>query len=163
MPDRIVRQLKLLNWNNVGVVRELTGLNKALTGIGAIHEAAQNLKVTGPANYNQAFAAALDLRSMIDISRVVAASATLRQETRGAHARLEFAEQRDDHGLFNSYVRRDENHQLKLETKPVEFKYQSLDECQHHQKNKKLKRSKVDSAMSRGGSADGTIDAVRTP
>jgi succinate dehydrogenase / fumarate reductase flavoprotein subunit/fumarate reductase flavoprotein subunit len=161
-PFELCRELQILNWNKVGVVREQSELDKALAEIDAMHEAAQNLKVTGAANYNHTFAAALDLRSMIDISRIVAASATLRQETRGAHARLEFAEQRDDHGLFNTYARRDENHQLKLETKAVEFKYRSLAECQHHQKKNKIKRGgTLNNAMSKGGSADGTTDAGR--
>ncbi len=92
------------------------------------------LKVTGGTAYNMMYATSLDLRSMIDVSRMVAASAMQREETRGAHFRTDFPKQRDDYGLFNIFLRRGEDGLPVLEKRPVVFKYKSVEECQKYKK-----------------------------
>ena len=57
-----------------------------------------------------------------------------REETRGAHSRSDFPKQRDDYGLFNSYLRRGSEGKPEIEKKPVEFKRKSLEECQQYRK-----------------------------
>jgi succinate dehydrogenase/fumarate reductase flavoprotein subunit len=79
---------------------------------------------------------ALNLRSMIDVSRMVVASALAREETRGAHSRGDFPDQRDDYGLFNSHVRRGSNGAPQIEKRPVRFNRKSLEECQNYRKPK---------------------------
>jgi fumarate reductase flavoprotein subunit len=80
------------------------------------------------------YTAALDLRNLLDVSRMVAVSARLREETRGAHFRQDFPEQRDDYGLFNIHLRRGSTGVPELEKKPVTFPYKSLEECQNYRK-----------------------------
>jgi succinate dehydrogenase / fumarate reductase flavoprotein subunit/fumarate reductase flavoprotein subunit len=77
---------------------------------------------------------ALDLRSMIDASRMIAASAQVREETRGAHFRQDFPKQRDDYGLFNTFLHRGADGKPVIEKKPVVFKYKSLEDCQKYRK-----------------------------
>jgi succinate dehydrogenase / fumarate reductase flavoprotein subunit/fumarate reductase flavoprotein subunit len=130
-------QLKELNWNKVGVARKEPDLTEALGEIESLADAATHMKVDGGAVYNMMYTAALDLRNMLDVSRMVAASARLREETRGAHFRQDFADQRDDYGLFNTTLRRGPDGKPQIEKKPVVFKYKPVEECQKYRKGPK--------------------------
>ena len=61
-------------------------------------------------------------------------SALAREETRGAHSRADFPKQRDDYGLFNSYLRRGDDGRPAIEKRPVRFTRKSLEECQNYRK-----------------------------
>jgi succinate dehydrogenase / fumarate reductase flavoprotein subunit/fumarate reductase flavoprotein subunit len=80
------------------------------------------------------YTAACDLLNMIDVSRMVAVSALAREETRGAHSRSDFPKQRDDYGLFNSYLSRGSSGRPEIEKQPVKFSRKSLEECQNYRK-----------------------------
>jgi succinate dehydrogenase / fumarate reductase flavoprotein subunit/fumarate reductase flavoprotein subunit len=55
----------------------------------------------------------------------------MRNETRGAHFRQDFPEQRDDYGLFNIHLRRGADGKPELEKKPVQFRYKTMEECRN--------------------------------
>jgi succinate dehydrogenase / fumarate reductase flavoprotein subunit/fumarate reductase flavoprotein subunit len=133
-PFELRKQIQELNWNKVGVARNAADLKAALAEIDSLAAALDQVKVTGGVAYNMMYSTALDLRSMIDVSRLVATSASLRDETRGAHFRQDFPEQRDDYGLFNIFLQRAANGALEAHKKPVQFKYKSLAECQKYKK-----------------------------
>ena len=133
-PMELRSRIQELNWNNVGVGRTGEGLSQALAEIEDIAGEARTLRVAKTSAYNMPFNYALDLQNMIDISRVVAGSAILREETRGAHFRQDFPTQRDEYGLFNTFARRNAEGRLETRTAPVEFKYKSLEECQKYKK-----------------------------
>jgi succinate dehydrogenase / fumarate reductase flavoprotein subunit/fumarate reductase flavoprotein subunit len=133
-PFELRKQVQELNWNKVGVARKEPDLTEALAEIESLGEALAETKVIGGVAYNMMYNTALDLRSMIDVSRMVAASARLREETRGAHFRHDFPQQRDDYGLFNIYLRRGPDGQPEMYKKPVVFKYKSVEECQKWKK-----------------------------
>jgi succinate dehydrogenase / fumarate reductase flavoprotein subunit/fumarate reductase flavoprotein subunit len=133
-PFEVRRQVQELNWNKVGVARQEPELSQAIGEIESLAEAVAGLKVTGSPFYNMMYNTALDLRSMIDASRMIAASAQLREETRGAHFRQDFPKQRDDYGLFNVFLRHGADGKPVLEKKPVVFKYKSLADCQNYRK-----------------------------
>jgi succinate dehydrogenase / fumarate reductase flavoprotein subunit/fumarate reductase flavoprotein subunit len=133
-PFELRKLLQELNWNKVGVVRSGPDLSQALAEIDAIAAEAANMRVTGGRNYNMMYTAAVDLLSMIDVSRMVATSALAREETRGAHSRSDFPKQRDDYGLFNNCLRRGASGAPEIEKKPVTFSRKSLEECQQYRK-----------------------------
>jgi fumarate reductase flavoprotein subunit len=133
-PFDVRQQVQELNWNKVGVARTGKDLTDALSELESLAEAVDAMKVTGPSVYNMMYTTALDLRSMIDVSRVVATSALAREETRGAHFRQDFPEQRDEYGLFNLMLRRGSNGKPVLEKQPVAFPYKSLEQCQQYRK-----------------------------
>jgi succinate dehydrogenase / fumarate reductase flavoprotein subunit/fumarate reductase flavoprotein subunit len=133
-PFEVRRQLQELNWNKVGVARKGPDLAEARAEIECLAEAAAQARVMGGPAYNMMFTASLDLRNMVDASRLVAASALMREETRGAHFRLDFPNQRDDYGLFNIYLRRGANGKPQTEKKPVAFNYKPVEECQQYRK-----------------------------
>jgi len=109
-------------------------LSHAWSEIDAIAGEAAQMRVTGSRVYNMMYTAAVDLLNMIDVSRMVVASAQAREETRGAHSRSDFPKQRDDYGLFNSYLRRGDDGRPAIEKKPVVFSRKSLEECQQYRK-----------------------------
>ena len=112
-------------------------LAEALDAIESLGHAMGQLQVSGSAPYNLTYSTALDLRSLIDVSRLVALSAQMREESRGAHFRLDFPQQRDDYGLFNTFLRRGAKGRPETYTVHVNFKYRSAEECQKHKKKQK--------------------------
>ena len=94
------------------------------------------------------YTTACDLLSMIDVTRMVVASALQREETRGAHFRQDFPKQRDEYGLFNSHLRRGENGLPVFEKKPVVFNRKSLEVCQQYQEGMNQKHGTADERRS---------------
>jgi fumarate reductase flavoprotein subunit len=89
---------KLLDamWDDVGVVRDRSGLARGLAAIDAIEA---ELLATGIADadrrFNMTWQDWLNLRSLCEISRVIALAAQKRENSRGAHYRSDFPEPGD--------------------------------------------------------------------
>src|SRR5215467_2557693 len=89
---------KLLDtmWDEVGVVRDRAGLDR---GIAALDTIEAELLATGLADEGRAFNMTwhdwLNLRSLIEVSRVIALAARKRENSRGAHFRSDFPEPGD--------------------------------------------------------------------
>ena len=127
-------QLREINWNMVGLARTESDLSKALEKIQTIAERAETVRLTGIRAYNMPWNVHIDLLNMIDVSRMVAGSARLRDEKRGAHFRFDFPEQNDDYGLFNIFQRQMPDGRIEFKKKPVEFVHKSLKDCQKYTK-----------------------------
>jgi succinate dehydrogenase / fumarate reductase flavoprotein subunit/fumarate reductase flavoprotein subunit len=151
-PDALREELQELNWMKVGVARTEAELVEALAALDSLSDAMGTLRVHGGKACNRMYATTLDLRSMIEVSRLVAASAQMRRESRGAHFRLDFPEQSDGDGLFNSFLRRRDG-EAEVFTQPVLFKHVSAEDCRKHKKNKKEK-SGLDSGNAGQGSEE---------
>lgn len=84
-------QLQDLMWDQVGILRDKTGLESALGQLDDIESA---LMKTGVADSNRAFNLTwhdwLNLRSLVEISRVITMAALQRENSRGAHFREDF-------------------------------------------------------------------------
>ncbi|HEY1362072.1 MAG TPA: FAD-binding protein [Xanthobacteraceae bacterium] len=80
-------------WDDVGVIRDRTGLDRA---IAALDEIEAELMATGLADAGRAFNLTwhdwLNLRSLVEVSRVIALAAQKRENSRGAHFRSDFPE-----------------------------------------------------------------------
>ena len=80
-------------WGKVGIIRDATGLQSALSELAAISDELAN---TGIADTNRAFNLTwhdwMNLKSLTETSRVVAQAALARQDSRGAHYREDFPE-----------------------------------------------------------------------
>jgi fumarate reductase flavoprotein subunit len=94
------KQLQECMWDDVGVMRTASGMTRGLAGIA---EVSQALMEVGVASDNLAFNLTwhdwLNLRSLCDISEVIARAGLARENSRGAHFREDFPE---DGGLENS-------------------------------------------------------------
>jgi len=89
---------KLLDtmWDEVGVVRDRAGLDRGIAALDAIEA---ELLATGLADDGRAFNMTwhdwLNLRSLVEVSRVIALAARKRENSRGAHFRSDFPEPGD--------------------------------------------------------------------
>ncbi len=114
---------KLLNlmWDDVGVVRDQAGLDRAIAMLAALHG---ELLASGIADDSHAFNMAwhdwLNLRSLVEISRVIAVAARQRTNSRGAHYRSDFPEPGDLAASRFTVVRQTKRG-LEITEQPVEF------------------------------------------
>ncbi len=82
-------------WKNVGIVREGKTLRRALTQLDEWSE-----KLPAPKSR-----AACEARNLYTVARLISQSALAREESRGAHYRLDFPEHNDTHFLKHSILR----------------------------------------------------------
>ena len=127
-------EIQEVNWNKVGVVRNRTDLESALGDFSSLRGDVDNAAISGGRAYNMVFNVHLDTLNMVDVSVMAATSALQRDETRGAHTRSDFPDQRDDYGLFNTFLRRGADGLPEWEKRDVVFKHKSLEACQRHKK-----------------------------
>ena len=88
----------------MGVVRRQDRLETALTDFASLRHDVEKASVSGNKVYNMEFNTHLDTLNMLDVSVMAAGSALQREETRGAHTREDFPKQRDEYGLFNTFM-----------------------------------------------------------
>ena len=83
-------------WDDVGVVRDRAGIER---GIAALDRIEAELLATGVADADRRFNLTwhdwLNLRSLCEVSRVIALAARKRENSRGAHFRSDFPEPGD--------------------------------------------------------------------
>jgi fumarate reductase flavoprotein subunit len=114
---------KLLDtmWDDVGVVRDGTGLDRAVAALEAIEA---ELLASGLADGGRAFNLTwhdwLNLRSLTEVSRVIALAARKRENSRGAHYRSDFPEPGDLAASRFTVVRQTTGG-LEITDAPVEF------------------------------------------
>jgi fumarate reductase flavoprotein subunit len=114
---------KLLDamWDDVGVVRDRAGLDRSMLALDAIEA---ELLATGLSNDGRVFNLTwhdwLNLRSLTEISRVIALAAQKRENSRGAHFRSDFPEPGE---LATSWftVARQTAGAVEITEQPVEF------------------------------------------
>jgi len=82
-----------LMWQKVGIIRDAGGLRAAIAELGSLDE---ELDRTGIPDSNRAFNLTwhdwLNLKSLVQVSRVIAEAALARTDSRGAHFREDFPE-----------------------------------------------------------------------
>ncbi|WP_308916645.1 L-aspartate oxidase [Jannaschia sp. LMIT008] len=94
------KQLQEVMWEEVGVMRTASGMRRGLTGIAAVSDALMDTGVDGSnLAFNLTWHDWLNLRSLCDVSEVIAKAGLARENSRGAHFREDFP---DDGGLENS-------------------------------------------------------------
>ena len=110
-----------LMWDDVGIVRDGAGLERAE---GQLDELEARLDATGVESGDLAFNLTwhdwLDLKSLLLVSRAIRVAATAREDSRGAHFRADFPELRDlEHSRYTCVAWHDGR--LSDSTRPVVF------------------------------------------
>jgi succinate dehydrogenase flavoprotein subunit len=94
--NRLRERLMDVMWDDVGVIRDAAGLDR---GIAALAEIEAELLATGVPASDRRFDLTwhdwLNLRSLVEVSTVIARAAKVRENSRGAHFREDFPEPGD--------------------------------------------------------------------
>jgi len=108
-------------WDDVGVIRDEAGIGRALTALGEIEA---ELLATGLADGGRAFNLTwhdwLNLRSLVETSRVIALAARARENSRGAHFRDDFPGE-GDLATSTFTVARQTDGKINVTHEPVRF------------------------------------------
>jgi succinate dehydrogenase / fumarate reductase, flavoprotein subunit len=119
-PYAIHRDLQTTMQSLVGIYRTREDLQKALVELGKLNERWTHTSVEGSRMFNPGWHLALDLKSMLTISEAVARSALVREESRGAHSRIDFPELSADWGTKNNIIKREASGMtLRQDVKPA--------------------------------------------
>jgi succinate dehydrogenase / fumarate reductase flavoprotein subunit len=114
------RELRTLMDNCVGVFRTGQDLAKALAEIRAIRARAAHAPIADKsATYNSNLFHALELDNLLDLAEVTVMGALTREESRGAHARRDFAVRDDEQWLKHTLAWHSPCAQPRLDYKPV--------------------------------------------
>ena len=120
-----VRELRIelqnTMWDDVGVMRTASGMNRAIRRISEISSQLMTIGVAGgnPA-FNLTWHDWLNMRSLCDVSEIIAKAGLARENSRGAHYREDFPE---SGSLETSYftMARKRGEELSLTREPVQF------------------------------------------
>jgi succinate dehydrogenase / fumarate reductase flavoprotein subunit len=85
----------------VGIVRTDSEMREAVNRLAAFRERASRVGVDGHREFNSGWHTCLDLRNLLDVSELIAASAIERKESRGGHFREDFPEKVAEFGAVN--------------------------------------------------------------
>jgi succinate dehydrogenase / fumarate reductase, flavoprotein subunit len=114
-PYVIHDKLRDANTKYVGIWRDEEGLSTGIEAIQALKAEAENVKAYGSSQYNPGWSEALDLPSLFLSAEAVARCARLRQESRGAHSRVDYQGEREEWGDYNIVVRKGDDGEMVLE------------------------------------------------
>jgi len=105
-PYLIHEDLQELMQNNVGIVRTDELLSEGLKGILALWENFNNVKADGTSQFNPGWHQAISLRNLLVTSEAVARATRMREESRGAHSRIDFEGERDEWLQYNIILKK---------------------------------------------------------
>jgi len=118
-PYAVHRDLQTTMQSLVGIFRVRDDVQKALGELGKLKERLSHTSVEGSRMFNPGWHMAIDMKSMLTVSEAVARSALVREESRGAHSRIDFPELSAEWGTKNNIIWRDENTMgLRQDTRP---------------------------------------------
>jgi succinate dehydrogenase flavoprotein subunit len=119
--NRLRERLMDAMWDDVGVIRDRTGLDRALC---ALDDIEAELAATGVADADRTFNLTwhdwLNLRSLVETSRVIALAARARENSRGAHFREDFPDP-GELAASTFTVARQKAGRIEISDEPVRF------------------------------------------
>ncbi|MCS7116352.1 MAG: FAD-dependent oxidoreductase [Nitrososphaerota archaeon] len=111
--SRVEIRIREVAWNGLGIVRSKEGIERALEDLMDIREEVREVSVRGFKDLVKL----LTLHFMIDTGRLVGEGALVREESRGAHFRIDHPERSDK--WFGNILLKIEGEKLKREFRPL--------------------------------------------
>ncbi len=106
--------------DGAGIYRTAGSLAKAADTVAELHERIGSIRIEDhSATFNTELPAALELSFLLDVAETILASATMRQESRGAHQRLDYPARDDERFLAHSLAQRDPDGSCRVSYLPV--------------------------------------------
>ena len=105
-PYLIHENLQELMQNNVGIVRTNELLLEGIKGILDLWDNFNNVKADGASQFNPGWHQAISLRNLLVTSESVARAARMREESRGAHSRIDFEGESDEWLQYNIILKK---------------------------------------------------------
>jgi succinate dehydrogenase / fumarate reductase flavoprotein subunit len=99
----------------VGIVRSGPELERGLEELQVLKKRALNVKANGASQYNPGWHEALSMSSLLITSEAVALAAHMREESRGAHTRVDFENERPEWLKYNIVIRKGRDGQPQVE------------------------------------------------
>jgi len=106
-PYAVHRDLQEVMQSLVGIFRTREDMKKALSELAKLKERATHTSVEGSRMFNPGWHMAIELKSMLMVSEAVTRSALVREESCGAHSRIDFPEPSPEWGKKNNIIWRD--------------------------------------------------------
>jgi succinate dehydrogenase/fumarate reductase flavoprotein subunit len=91
----IKRELQRIMWDGAGPLRTETGLRQALEKLKALQDQLGSISLARQTHYVLSLVEKLEVDHMLKLSEAIIIGALSRRESRGAHVRLDFAEQNE--------------------------------------------------------------------
>ena len=117
-PYSIHRKLQDSMQSLVGIFRTEEDLKRGIAAVLELKREAKGVRVEGSRAFNPGWHLARDLTNMLLISEAIARSALQRQESRGAHARLDYPDLDPSFGAVNSVATR-EGDEVRVTQAPI--------------------------------------------
>jgi len=117
-PYTVHRELQDMMQDHVGIVRTDEELRTALKALDTFETRVNKLSVSGARAYNPGWNLAMDLRSMVVVSRAIAMAALERRESRGGHSRIDFPDYDKSFSKINHILTND-NGKMVLRADPL--------------------------------------------
>ena len=120
-PYQVQSDLQNTMQDLVGIVRQESEMQRALSEITRLEDRASRSAAEGHREYNPGWHTALDLSNLLTVSRAIALSAIERKESRGGHFREDFPDKDAAAGKYNIIVSKggDGRMQISRETIPA--------------------------------------------
>jgi succinate dehydrogenase / fumarate reductase flavoprotein subunit len=89
---------------HTGIVRNEEDLTSGLTELERLKADVENVKAPGASQYNPGWNTAIDLSNLVITAEATTRAALVREESRGAHTRIDFEGEREEWGDYNVIV-----------------------------------------------------------
>ena len=118
-PYEIHEKLQDTMQNLVGIMRIEDDLKKALEIVRDLREQLKHVQVSGSRLFNPGWHLAYDLNNLLNTSEAIARSALARQESRGAHTRLDFPKTDPEWGKWNHVIAKGDDGEMRIGKSPL--------------------------------------------
>lgn len=114
-PFLLHEELQEVMGRDVGIVRTAEELQNGIEELAALRERVAKVKARGTSQYNPGWEEGIALGSLMVVSEAVARAGLMREESRGAHTRIDFEGERDEWAKVNIVIRKARDGTMEVE------------------------------------------------